>query len=76
MNRNDLNNAINFALNNFKAPKVKVLKIKYLSTENQYKVRILETVEYPARGTVYFDKGFIERCLEWYKKGVRHWAKN
>jgi hypothetical protein len=76
MDRQDLNNAVNFALNNFKAPKVRVLSIKYLSSKDEYKVRISETDEYPARGTVYFPKPMIERCLEWYKKGARQWAKS
>ena len=76
MDRQDLNNAVNLALNNFKAPKVRVLNIKYLSTQDEYKVRCQETGQYPARCTLYFPKPMIERCLEWYKKGTRQWAKS
>ena len=75
MNRPNLQNAINFALNNFIAPKVRVLNIKYLSTKDEYKVRCAEIDEqgFTSRCTLYFEKPFVDKCLKWYKKGARHW---
>lgn len=76
MQVNDLRNAVNFALNNFKTPKLKVSNIKYLSSKDEYKVRCTEVDQqgFTSRCTLYFEKSFIENCLKWYNKGARYWT--
>ena len=74
MNKKDLTNAVRFACNGFIRP-MKIHNIKYLSGENQYKVRCSELDDgYTYRSTLYFDTSFITRCLEFYKNGVRRWC--
>ena len=69
----DEKTGLDFALNNFKAPRLNVLKRKFLPEKNQYKVRVIDKDYF--RCTLYFDKCFIDRCIEITKKGQRHWSK-
>ena len=77
MQVNDLQNAVNFALNNFKAPKLKVHNIKHLTSKDEYKVRCSEIDKqgFTSRCTLYFKKSFIKKCLKWYNKGARYWTQ-
>lgn len=76
MNKTDLNHAVNFALNNFKAPRLRIHNIK-LRSDKQYKVRCSEIDEdgFTVRCTLYFDESFIKKCLQFYNRGVRQWGE-
>ena len=75
MNKNDLKDAVRFALNGWVKP-VKIYNIKYLSSTDEYKVRCSEMDEdlFTYRCTLCFKKDFIKRCYEWRQRGVRRWA--
>jgi len=67
------NLAIEFAINNFKAPKVRIKNKKRLA-DGSFKVRVQDIDNYLC--TVYFDKSFIEKCIDITQKGQRHWCKH
>ena len=64
------NLAIKFALNNFKAPKVQIKNKKRLA-DGSYKVRVQDIDNFLC--TLYFDKPFIDKCIEITQKGQRYW---
>jgi hypothetical protein len=62
---------IDFALNNFMAPRLKVTDRKYRVTKDDYKVRVQDIDLFNC--TLYFDKSFIDKCIEHVKAGGRRW---
>lgn len=74
--------AINFALNNYIAPRLIIKDIEYVPTKKQWKVKAMEYdhscgawgISVPYRHKIYFDEKFINLCDEFVKKGVTNWC--
>jgi len=73
--------AINFALNNNIAPRMRIKSIEWVPTKKQWKVKVFEydpgawSIGVPYRQTIYFDKCFIKRCEDYIKGGVTRWCQ-
>ncbi len=53
------------------APRIKILDRKYRVATKDYKVRVIDIDQF--RCTLYFDKTFVDKCIDHVKTGGRHW---
>jgi len=72
--------AINFALNNNVAPRLRVKSIEWVPTKKQWKVKVFEydpgawSIGVLYRHKVYFDESFIKICEEFTESGITRWC--